>query len=294
MELLQLTYFRDAAKLENFSKVAEKHYVAQPAVSHTISKLEKELGVKLFNRSGNRVTLNEHGEAFYEDVEAALERLERGKRRILNMKENTVKVLMFEGSIVLIPMIADFKKQYPDTEIILIENQQADLIIRSRPFEEEDKYITIPLFTERIMVALPKDNPLSKKDAIFIEDIRNQPIIGLLHGSKMYRQLNSHFDLMDYTPNIVVSSSNSTTIAEYVKNGFGIAFFPELSWYGVAGEDIVIRPFAEFDCRRTIYTAYKKDVVLNDAAKKFIEFGKEYFQKSGNATNHIGGQLYEN
>lgn len=278
MELLQLTYFRDAAKLENFSKVAQKHFVAQPAVSHTISKLEKELGVKLFNRSGNRVTLNEHGKAFYEEVEIALEKLERGKRRILNMKENNIKMLIFEGAIILIPMIADFKKQYPDTEIILIENQQADLIIRSRPFEEEDKYITIPLFSERIMVALPCDSPLAKKDAIFIEDIRNQPIIGLLHGSKMYHQLKSHFDLMDYTPNIVVSSGNSTTIAEYVKNGFGIAFFPELSWSGVAGDDIVIRPFAEFDCRRTIYVSYKKHASLNNAAKKFIEFSVEYFK----------------
>ena len=68
MELLQLTYFRDAAKLENFSKVAQKHYVAQPAVSHAISRLENELGVKLFTRSGNKVILNECGMAFYEDL----------------------------------------------------------------------------------------------------------------------------------------------------------------------------------------------------------------------------------
>ena len=55
MELLQLIYFRDAAKLENFSKVAEKYYVAQPAISHTISRLEDELGVKLFTRNGKKI-----------------------------------------------------------------------------------------------------------------------------------------------------------------------------------------------------------------------------------------------
>ena len=68
-------------------------------------------------------------------------------------------------------------------------------------------------------------------------------------------------------------------IAEYVKNGFGIAFFPELSWAGVLGEGIVSRPFADFDSRRTIYFAYKKDAELNPAAKKFIKFGKEYFEE---------------
>lgn len=279
MELLQLTYFRDAAKLENFSKVAEKHFVAQPAVSHTISKLENELGVKLFDRSGNKVTLNDYGLAFYEDVDAAIERLEHGKRRLLNIKENTVKIQMAEGSIVLIPMVAAFKKQYPNIEVIFSEIQQTDLLIRSRPFNNEDKYTSIPLFSERILVALPFDSPLAKKEAVTIDDIRNQPVIGLLNGTKMYHQLKAHFDLNEYKPNFVVSSSNSTTIAEYVRNGFGISFFPERSWSGVSGEGIVARPFAEFDCRRTIYASYKKASPLNEAAKSFIEFGKEYFDK---------------
>ena len=278
MELLQLKYFKEAAETQNFSAVAKKYFVAQPAVSHAISKLEEELGVKLFTRNGNKVTLNDYGETFYEDVSAAIERLERGKKRVANFKENTVKIAMAEGSVVLIPMIAKFKKQYPDIEIIFFESLQVDILIRSRPFENDDKYVSTPLFSERIMVALPKGHPLSKKDAVSIEDIRNEPVIGLLHGSKMYRQLKSNFDLKDYSPNFVVSSSNSTTIAEYVKNGFGISFFPELSWAGVAGEDIVKLPFAEFDCRRTIYASYKKDVVINDAAKTFIEFGKEYFK----------------
>lgn len=282
MELLQLKYFKEAAKTQNFSKVAEKYFVAQPAVSHTISKLESELGVKLFTRSGNRVVLNDFGLAFYEDVDAAIERLEHGKRRILNMKENVVKLQMHEGSIVLIPMVAAFKKQYPDIEVRFLEVPQADLLIRSRPFTDENKYISTPLFTERILVALPKESPLAKKDAISIDDIRNQPIIGLLHGFKMYRELNANFELKEYTPNIVVSSSNSTTIAEYVRNGFGISFFPELSWSGVSGEGIVSRPFAEFDCRRTICAFYKKDTQLSDAVKKFLTFGKEYFKNKVN------------
>ena len=117
MELLQLKYFKEAAETQNFSAVAKKYFVAQPAVSHTISKLEEELGVKLFTRSGNKVTLNDYGETFYEDVSAAIERLERGKKRVANFKENTVKIAMFEGSIVLIPMIAKFKKQYPNIKV---------------------------------------------------------------------------------------------------------------------------------------------------------------------------------
>ncbi len=294
MELLQLKYFRDAAKLENFSKVAEKYFVAQPAVSHAISKLEEELGVKLFTRSGNKIVLNDYGMAFYEDVEIALRSLERGKNTILNLKENTVSIQMQEGSFVLIPMVSQFKKQYPNIKIIFKEKDQADLFIRSRPFEDENKYVATPLFTERILVAMPCDSPLAKKEAVSVEDIRNQPIIGLLHGFKMYRQMNAYFELNDYVPNIVVSSSNSTTIAEYVRNGFGISFFPEFSWSGVSGEGIVARPFADFDCHRTIYAFNIKDVQLSDAAKSFVEFGQEYFRKSGNHPSQFETQAHEN
>lgn len=282
MELLQLIYFRDAAKLENFSRVAKKYFVAQPAVSHAISKLEDELGIKLFNRCGNKVTLNDYGHAFYEDVDAAIERLERGKKRVANLKENTVQLSMREGTVALIPMIAAFKKEHPEIEVTfpttVADHPQIDLLILARPFEKEEEYITTPLFVEKIIIALPAESPLAKKQALTIEDIRNQPIIGLHRGFKMYRQISAYFELNEYVPNIVVSSSNNATIAEYVKNGFGIAFFPELSWSGVLGEGIVARPFADFDSRRTIYIAYKKDTSLNDAAKKFIEFGKAYFE----------------
>ena len=286
MELLQLKYFKDAAEMQNFSKVAKKYFVAQPAVSHTISKLEEELGVKLFSRSGNKVTLNDYGKAFYEDVSAAIERIERGKKRIANLKENTVKLSMREGTVALIPMIAAFKKKHPDIEItfpvVATEHPQIDLMILARPFESEEEYTATPLFVEKIIIALPEDSPLAKKEALTIDDIRNQPIIGLHRGFKMYRQISAYFELNEYVPNIVVSSSNNATIAEYVRNGFGIAFFPELSWSGVLGEGIVARPFADFDSRRTIYIAHKKDTILNPAAKTFIKFGQEYFKNKVN------------
>ena len=61
MELLQLRYFYESAKNENFAKTAEKYMVPPSSVSASVKRLEDELGCKLFDRRSNRITLNENG-----------------------------------------------------------------------------------------------------------------------------------------------------------------------------------------------------------------------------------------
>ena len=65
MELLQLTYFCDAAETQNFSKTAKKYTVPTSNISQCIRRLEEELGQPLFMRTANRIQLNERGKAFY-------------------------------------------------------------------------------------------------------------------------------------------------------------------------------------------------------------------------------------
>ena len=91
MELLQLKYFADAAKSQNFSKTAEKFTVPPSAISQSIRRLENELGTPLFDRTANRLYLNADGARFYESVTAALELLETAKKQLRT--GNTVKVL---------------------------------------------------------------------------------------------------------------------------------------------------------------------------------------------------------
>ena len=144
MELLQLKYFRDAAITENFSQVAQKYYVPQSSISHTISRLEDELGLKLFTRSGRKVRLNEAGKAFYEEIDAALAKIEKGIRRVNNMKHNTVRLSMLQGTVAMIPLISDFQKKNPDIEITFANpsdklkgNLFFDLRVAIKPSESE-------------------------------------------------------------------------------------------------------------------------------------------------------------
>lgn len=61
MEITHLRYFKKTAELEHITKAAQELHVAQPSLSRTISMLEDELKVKLFNRKGKSIELNEYG-----------------------------------------------------------------------------------------------------------------------------------------------------------------------------------------------------------------------------------------
>jgi len=64
MELLQLKYFCDAAETQNYSKTAKKFYVPTSNISQSVKRLERELGVELFEHRANRIVLAESGKRF--------------------------------------------------------------------------------------------------------------------------------------------------------------------------------------------------------------------------------------
>ena len=76
MNLYHLRYFVTLAHLEHYTKTAEILAITQPSLSHAIASLEKELGVKLFEKEGRNVILTKCGQAFLADVEKSLEMLD--------------------------------------------------------------------------------------------------------------------------------------------------------------------------------------------------------------------------
>lgn len=81
MNLYHLRYFVTLAHLEHYTKAADVLAITQPSLSHAISSLEEELGVKLFEKNGRNVSLTKYGKSFLEDVEQTLNRLDSLRKR---------------------------------------------------------------------------------------------------------------------------------------------------------------------------------------------------------------------
>lgn len=82
MELLQLQYFIAVARLEHMTEAALTLHVTQSSLSKTIQRLEEDLGVPLFDRTGRKLRLNESGCRFLPRAEKALFELEQGGRSL--------------------------------------------------------------------------------------------------------------------------------------------------------------------------------------------------------------------
>ena len=93
MEILQLTYFCHAAECENFSSTGEHFKVPTSNISRAIRAIEKDLGVKLFNLTANKISLNEKGKEFYSHVKKALTELHIGALYAKRRNKDTDKHL---------------------------------------------------------------------------------------------------------------------------------------------------------------------------------------------------------
>lgn len=85
MKLTQLLYFKTVAEVGKISLAAKKLFVSAPALSIAIANLEKELGVQLFDRTNNRVVLNDQGRAYLRHVNKILNDLDQAKLELQSM-----------------------------------------------------------------------------------------------------------------------------------------------------------------------------------------------------------------
>ena len=91
MNLQQLRYFHKIAALKNYTKASEELFVAQSSLSHSMAKLEHELGVPLFIKQGRNIVVTSYGENFDKHVAIILRELELAKtkfnKHLINLKE---------------------------------------------------------------------------------------------------------------------------------------------------------------------------------------------------------------
>lgn len=124
MKTNQLEAFISIAEGNGVAGAADKLCVSQPAITKSISNLEMELGVSLFDRSRNRLELNSYGEILFRRAKAAKAELRRAKEEISLLKARSLQSIKFNASPVIIPKLIPrtinfFKQSHPDVHVEL-------------------------------------------------------------------------------------------------------------------------------------------------------------------------------
>ena len=276
MELLQLIYFCDAAESENFTKVAKKHGVPTSNISQTVSRLENELEVKLFDRSANRVSLNEQGRAFYKQVKASLEMLKNAVssvKDVSNEISGEIKLLVHTNRNTVIKAVEQFKNENPNIVFTFSNDLNADPddfdIIISDDVSLYKNYDAQILIKEEIIVALLKDNPLSKKPNLTVSDLTQERFVTMQTGSSLYKHVVKICQGAGFEPNIAVQIDDPYYIRKYLEIGMGIAFVPSVSWAGLFSDNVILRKIGDY--KRDTYIFTKRNKYKSFAVRKFCE-----------------------
>ena len=281
MELLQLTYFCNAAETENFSKTANQYLVPTSNISQTIKRLEKELGVSLFTRTANRITLNENGKKFYTQAKRALGILENAKNELIlvEAEQNEIRLFVHTGRRIVTSVVQAFKQDYPNVSLSLYHSYgdaPYDFIIGDvcpNPAFTEKQL----LVQEKILLAFHKNHPLAKKEKLSADDIRGERFIAMSEGSSMRRIFDRICNHENLNPCIVMQNDDPAAIKKYLHLGLGISFIPSVSWKDAFSEEIVLKEFGAYT--RSTYVYYTKHTLDIKSNRTLLQMLKQIFKE---------------
>jgi DNA-binding transcriptional LysR family regulator len=284
MDVRQLRYFLEVARVSNFTKAAEGLRIAQPAISMAIKKLEEELDLVLFNRQEKKVSLTAEGEIFLphakrilDDLKAA--ELEMGELKGLTKGEVRIGIPPMISAYYFPDIIRDFKRRYPQLHLSvhgegawriqkMIEQGELDMgVIAGGTFP--DTLEARHFLREEVVICVPLDHPFAKRKSVTLVEFIGQPLVFYKEG---YYIREFFFDALKETgaaPNIVFETNLFSLVKSLVRNGTGISTFLRMV---VAADDDLAAVSFDPPLYLDLLIAWKKHVYLSRANRAFVDF----------------------
>lgn len=292
MNLYHLRYFVTLAHLEHYTKAAEILAITQPSLSHAISSLEKELGVKLFEKEGRNVVLTKCGQAFLTDVEQVLGMLDSSinKLQMTGTGEGRIDVALLRtlSTSVVPQFVRGFLDTRPEKNIDFYFHASTGLTpdiiqgVKERRYdvafcslmENEPSIEFTPIARQELVVIVPKDHPLAGRREIDLAETLAYPQIVFSRRSGLRPIIDHLFEKCGGHPDIVYSLEEDQAVAGLVGAGFGIAVVPKMEILGYMPVHIIkiLHPAWE----RLFYMATLKDVYQAPAITDFKKYVAEH------------------
>ncbi len=281
MELLQLKYFTESAKTENFSIVAKKYFVPVSSVSASVRKLEKELGCPLFEREANKLRLNGSGRIFFDSINSALSLIESAKEKISPENESLghINILVKSKKKKINDMLIAFVKENPTFTFHLtqkasaLEEKDYDIIVDDRPTAYKN-YMQRLLTKERIRIAVSKNNPLCKRKLV-LNDLKHCKFVTTCDGNFLNTVTKEICNNAGFCPNIIIESDSLSDLQKYVKEDIGIACLSDNFLTKEETNYICFLNVIDLDYTRITYIYLNENKRISKAAKLFFDYVNE-------------------
>lgn len=300
MELLQLRYFLEVAESEHVTHSAQKLRVSQPSLTQAISRLERELGVQLFEPEGRGIRLTEAGRFYSKRIAKAVGEIDSATSELARFDEersSIVRINVVSASNIVVDAVAEWRAQHPAAKFQIVSSETVSKI---EPCDIEVRMQTgktpeakgARLFKERIMLAVPTTNgdeteeralheTKERGEAISLAQMQNSGFIMLAGSRNISNLCLSQCAKLGFRPTIAFESDNPSVVRKMIGLGLGVGFWPEHSW-GELGAGARLAPILEPGFVRTIEVARTRHGGSNEQADKFYSFLLQRFEARWN------------
>ena len=245
MDLYQIEYFLAIAKHGGFSIAAERLNVSQPSLSNGIKKLEKELGVLLFERGGRRALLTPVGQSFVKQAENIRQQY---RSALNNIRDFQARPILKLGVVCTIRissisnLLSKFRIQHPHIAIELrdshrdeidcwLEKGEIDLALTVLRGNENPK-TSLNLCMQALRLAVPETHLFAQRNNILLQELNGQPYIKRIH-CEFWRQSPHFYESAGVYPQIVYIANQEEWVIHLIRAGLGISVIPE--WHNLFG-----------------------------------------------------------
>lgn len=280
--LTVLRALQSIQKTGSVSQTAIELGVTQSAISRSISKYERAIGLQLLHREARPLKLTEEGilvAAHAVEIDRGLQTLSSRLKALKQGKAGEVRIGSFgpsASSRILPDLIFQFSKIQPAVSVSILEgsdeltrkdliNGNVDIAVLCDPVDEFD---AIPVATDHLVALILDGSSKSEKATISPIDLHNEPFVMTLAGSES--AILDWFAEAGLTPNIKHRIQQTHSILALVRTGMGVAIVTSLS-LPETFQDVVVKPL-DSASRRQIYVVKKSVSANSNAATMFWDF----------------------
>ena len=292
MNLSQLYYFRKLAEVKHYTHAAEELFISQPTLSNSISQLERELGIPLFEREGRKIKLTKYGEEFYQYATEAVNALEKGIA-LAHEHAGSPTGSIDIGAIYTIQsdyppsLIKGYRDQYgKDAQVNVFQGLTQPLLedLESNRYElaftayvdSKPDLTFVPVLTQRLVAVVHRSDKLAWSKNLTLDSLRGRDIITYPPTTPIGAEVSALMTTHGLSATRTYAN-DEITLGSMVESTPGTI--------GLALDTIGLSPFRELITKRlpevdddfhTVCLAFKTAAYKTRAVENFIEFTRSF------------------
>lgn len=286
----QLRAFVTTVKLGTITRAAEALYLSQPSVSQQIQALERELEVRLMDRSRRRMSLTDAGDALYELARPLVEGWDslevKFKARLSGLKSGHLKIAAGTSTIqyLLPPLVQAFREQLPAVHLELANVTGKDGLAMLRAGEVDFAVGSLldvppdmawaPVYDFDPMLITPLDHPLAHKENVTLEDLSPYGLILPPERLTTYRLVDMVFHKRQVPYQVALEVGGWELIKRYVAMGMGISIVTSICLSDADHQQLAVHNMRAWFPQRHYGVVMRKGKYLGFEAQAFINLIK--------------------